>query len=670
MTMSGTASINCGLSAAHTGANYTGSGVYIVGGSFTMNGGTIRGCVSQFRGGGVSVQSTLPVDDKTPGSIGTFTMTGGTITDNLGSPTYTGYGGGGGVALVRTTETEIVKFYMQGGTISGNTASSNANGYGGGVYADPGTSFTMSAGQIINNLAASTTGSDTSNQAYGGGVYLADSSGSSSGATFKMTGGTISDNTAGNNVYGGAGGGVAVNSYCTFTMSGDAEISRNRANTFTGDITSGYYVTGGGVYITGNQATFTMSAGKITGNTASASSTGKGGGILIAKSSSATLSGTAEVSGNSTGPSGNGGGIYVEANSTLTIDSKSVTITENKASTGDGGGIYTEANGYNDQSLSPRPTPYSNIEMNAAASFSGNKASTACTPPTSLVASGVDKTGFGTLLNNNDINSNAGGYQVTYKVNGGTGADVTQACLATRQVISPSDANFTSAQSFLGWNTKQVNGDVSTTYAPGETLGTGGRPGLTLNTPLTLYAQWGTLPQLTVTNSVTGPFSDKTLSFDYSVTLQDFAKNPVTGPIAYTRTSGSGQSSNSLTLDDLGVGKFKLSDGESVTFTDLPWNGTATVTQTNAKNYAPKSDPKADSSSDSVRTVVTVSLTQNQIVTFTNGRDVPVPTGIWLGGYEAIMLPILVGLFVVAGFAISSIIKRQFPALICLAQVV
>ncbi len=74
-----------------------------------------------------------------------------------------------------------------------------------------------------------------------GGVYVKEN------ATFKMTGGTISGNTA-----GGYGGGVYVKENATFTMTGGT-IARNTAG-------GGY---GGGVYVNG---TFEISGGTISGN--------------------------------------------------------------------------------------------------------------------------------------------------------------------------------------------------------------------------------------------------------------------------------------------------------------------------------------------------------------------------------------------------------------------
>ena len=138
-TMQGNASLS----------NPSGTGVYVKGGTFTMDGGTISGCNTVGAGGGVLVD-------------GTFIMNGGAISNNTG--------GSGGVAAST--------FIMNGGTISNNTARIQ----GGGVYAS---TFTMTGGTISNNTAAG--------GGWGGGVLC---------GTFTMTGGTITGNAA------GIGGGV------------------------------------------------------------------------------------------------------------------------------------------------------------------------------------------------------------------------------------------------------------------------------------------------------------------------------------------------------------------------------------------------------------------------------------------------------------------------------
>jgi len=162
-----------------------------VGGSFTMNGGTISGIARDgvrvgkgdftMNGGVISgneVGVVVMYDELIGGEWGTFTMNGGSITGNNTEEA------GGGVMMGYI-------FNMNGGTISAN------NSYiGGGVFVSASGTFNMSGGTISGNSAA---------ERHGGGVF--------SWGIFNMTGGTISGNSAQN------GGGVGL-AEGTFTKTG------------------------------------------------------------------------------------------------------------------------------------------------------------------------------------------------------------------------------------------------------------------------------------------------------------------------------------------------------------------------------------------------------------------------------------------------------------------
>jgi hypothetical protein len=109
-----------------------------------MSGGEISGHSVYFSGGGVAVDS------------GTFTMSGGEISGNSAAS-------GGGVGVGGGT------FTMSGGEISGNTAVYG----GGGVYVNNGT-FTMSGGGTIYGSDASSTLKNTtdSGDSDGHAVYV------------------------------------------------------------------------------------------------------------------------------------------------------------------------------------------------------------------------------------------------------------------------------------------------------------------------------------------------------------------------------------------------------------------------------------------------------------------------------------------------------------------
>jgi hypothetical protein len=160
--------------------NIGGGGVYVVGGIFTMDGGTISHNNSA-NGGGVRVRGG-----------GTFIMSGGEICDNEASNV------GGGVRLSTSgtfTMSDEAKIYN-------NVANSN----GGGV--STGNIFTMNGGEISGN-GEKTSGNTTVTTQNSGGVYVdKHETINPGGGTFIMNRGEISGNTAinGTGVYVGSDG--------------------------------------------------------------------------------------------------------------------------------------------------------------------------------------------------------------------------------------------------------------------------------------------------------------------------------------------------------------------------------------------------------------------------------------------------------------------------------
>ena len=119
----GTLTMETGSSINGNTASSQGGGVYIAGGTFTMEtGSSINGNTASSQGGGVFINN------------GEFNMTGGTISGNRVTS-----GDGGGVFVKDTSST----FKMSGGTISGNTATD-----GKGVYNDG--TFNISGSAIVN----------------------------------------------------------------------------------------------------------------------------------------------------------------------------------------------------------------------------------------------------------------------------------------------------------------------------------------------------------------------------------------------------------------------------------------------------------------------------------------------------------------------------------------
>jgi len=160
------------------------------------------------------------------------------------------------------------------------------------------------------------------------------------GGTFIMNGGSIRGNRASSN-----GGGVVVESG-TFIMNNGSIIGNASANGGGVYLRNGNFIlnngtisgntgyeSGGGVIIN-NKSIFTMNDGSITGNNASGTEQGHGGGGVCVENGTFIIhNGT--ISGNSTARSG-GGVILIEGTFTM----NNGTINGNKADNRNGGGIH------------------------------------------------------------------------------------------------------------------------------------------------------------------------------------------------------------------------------------------------------------------------------------------------------------------------------------------
>jgi len=273
-TMSGSAVISGNTA---TSASSEGGGVYMIGGTFTMNGGEIsdnhsNGSWSNGGGGGVSIHG------------GTFNMNGGTIKNNTANTS------GGGVWVDEYGTFNMSETLGISTTIENNTAQL----YGGGVSVHGGGSFTMDGGTIGGQGKGNRVNSND-----GGGVVVW------FGGNFTMNGGTISYNQAGSVANGG--GGIYIDNngiLSTFIMNGGT-ISYNDACGVSGS--------GGGVYVA--SGSFDISGGSITKNNAKEFGGGVyiGGGTftLIAPATSGIITTNYGV---------NGTNFYGEAGATLNIE--------------------------------------------------------------------------------------------------------------------------------------------------------------------------------------------------------------------------------------------------------------------------------------------------------------------------------------------------------------
>lgn len=138
--------------------HFDGGGVYVAGGSFTLDGGLIAknqaGKNTSYadsnkylgRGGGVAIFNGAR-----------FTMTGGSVTGNVARIQ------GGGIYFIGADETsnEVWNYEISAGTISDNRLTDTTYGYGGGIYVDK-----KAALQLTNTLIKGNTAT-----ALGGGIW-------------------------------------------------------------------------------------------------------------------------------------------------------------------------------------------------------------------------------------------------------------------------------------------------------------------------------------------------------------------------------------------------------------------------------------------------------------------------------------------------------------------
>ena len=242
-----------------TGGN--GGAVYMYGATFIMNGGSISAEAPQGRGGAVCAYS------------GRFEMNGGTITGKVPETakyydTARGYSGYGGAVYAEYTTINI-----NGGTITGSSAAE-----GGGIYAKKAT-LTMGSANITDNTAAHG----------GGGIYAYE-------CALTIDGATITGNNGGDSLGGGVyiseakGKGTTSDPYIPAVIQ-NATIQNNTAKC------------GGGINASGPVK---ISDTTITGNTATKLENWGGGGLnarIIPKSSYGNgwvfeLSGKVNITGN------------------------------------------------------------------------------------------------------------------------------------------------------------------------------------------------------------------------------------------------------------------------------------------------------------------------------------------------------------------------------------
>jgi hypothetical protein len=203
-----------------------------------------------------------------------------------------------------------------------------------------------------------------------------------------------------------SGGGVYV-AGGSFTMRDDSSVSGNTA--YSGS--SSYSSYGGGVYVAGGNFTMEDDA-SVSGNTASSpgsnSTGGYGGGVYVADGNF-TMKDSASVSENTASATGRGGGVYVTGtNSNFTMRDSS-SVSENTVSSGSlgggdpgGGGVYKVSG---------------NFIMEDNASVSGNMVSSGGSSSLVSRGGGVYVVGNFVMRDYTSVNGNtasSGGYSSSY----------------------------------------------------------------------------------------------------------------------------------------------------------------------------------------------------------------------------------------------------------------
>jgi hypothetical protein len=312
------------INAVTTGC--VGGGIY-ANGDVTISGGSVSHNVAAYFGAGITLQRA------TQTARPTLTISGGTIADNVtsdfqdASDGASDGAGGGGIwqdgRLIMTGGTVRGNHSVYGGglcsagdtQISGGLFESNTATSGGGLFV-----YARQGRETTNTLGGSLSVKGNTATETGGGATFAGTS------VNTLSGGAVTGNTVTGDRDGG--GGVRIYSAAALTMSG-GEITLNAADK-----------TGGGVVVGGH---FTLTGGRIAGNTVTRTvGSGGGGGVRLYAGSVMTASG-GEISGNT---AQYGGGLKTDqtyrtsVSSILTLDG--TTVSGNQALGSSGGGLYND----------------------------------------------------------------------------------------------------------------------------------------------------------------------------------------------------------------------------------------------------------------------------------------------------------------------------------------
>ncbi|MDE7291314.1 MAG: right-handed parallel beta-helix repeat-containing protein [Treponemataceae bacterium] len=421
-----------------------------------------------------------------------------------------------GTATAEGIEKRVIYVYPKSGILNLTlenltiTGGNTKNSSGGGIY------FYSAGGTL--KISDGTTISGNKASAYGGGVCVIGSE-----SRFTMTGGTISDCTATDR-----GGGVYISSNGTFEMSGTANITGCKTTSTSSSTAGGggIYNTGtlniiggtisdcisasrgGGVFVTGSESRFTMTAGTISDCKAER----QGGGVYVVNGGTFEMSGTAKITGCKTTSisSSEGGGVYVDNGAfTMTGD----TISDCTA-TKRGGGVYVVNGG--------------TFEMSGTAKITGCKTTSISSSEGGGVY--VDNGAFtmtGDTISDCTATKRGGG---VYVVNGGTfemsGTAKITGCKTTSASGSEGGGVFVTGSE----STFKMSGSAS---IPAEDDG---------KNDVYLYASGTDIPTITVAGDLTASSPVATIT-----------------PSAYTAGRQVLSAGTDMTIDDTVCGKFAVS---------------------------------------------------------------------------------------------------------------
>ena len=474
--------MNGGVISQNVATEGDGGGVYIRDGEFTLSNGTIMENEAKMGDGG----GVYAFADGTEAGI--FAMAGGNIIQN------TAAGDGGGIFSTLHNNypanpnalTTYTNIWITGGTFSGNTACISANypsnwqdfnnrttrKFNGQLLDNSNINYHPQTGNTVTYKANSGTGADVVVNITDGQVYTVAAN------TFTRTGYTFTGwNTAAN----GTGTAYAVGAQ--ITISGSlvlhAQWSANphtvtyKANSGTGTDVIVNVVYDQVYTVAAN--TFTRIGYSFTGwNT-----TANGTGTAYAVGAQITISGSLVL--------------YAQ----WSANPHTVTYKANG-----GTGVDVVANVVYDQVY----TVAANTFTRTGYSFTGWNTAANGTGTAYAVGAQI------TISGNVELYAqwNANPHTVTYKANGGTGADVV-ANVVYDQVYTITDNTFTapSGKTFDKWNTAQDG--KGTSFAPGDTI--------KINSNVVLYAQWkDSLPPLQIANAQGIPITAVTTVYRNSVT--------------------------------------------------------------------------------------------------------------------------------------------------------